>query len=345
MGIRRVVAVTSTIAVAVMAAVVGDLALAVGTVDRVIADPSVARSALGLPEVGPPLPRAVRPKGEVITPPGESGPQAAAPTSYLVVGSDARPGLAGERADVLMLVLVPDRTSQRPALVSLPRDLWVEDLCDGGSQRINAALNGCGEIPGPQLLGATVEHLTGLRVDHYIEIDLAGFESVVEALGGVEVCTAAPVRDRRAGLDLPGGCLQPSPAQTLAWVRARHLEELVDGRWRPVDGASDLMRNQHQQEVVLQLVGRLADLRSPLRARRIVAPLMEHVTLDEELALDELVGDAWAWRRLDPDTVLRPQIEVVGRTTAGGAQVLEAVGDVRQWFAQLLAELNSGAGA
>ena len=339
---RRVIGVMSAAVVLVLVAVAADLAVAIGSVDRVAADPTEARSLLGLPDAAP----------ELSTPkwsdPNRPGPDrgstpVAAPGVYLVVGSDARLGLDGARADVLMLGLLPQRTTERPALVSLPRDLWVDDLCNGGRQRLNAALNGCGEITGAQLLGATVEHVTGLRVDHYVEIDLAGFEAVVEAIGGVEVCTELPTRDRRSGLDLPGGCLVPSPEQTLAWVRGRHLEEFHAGRWRPVAGSSDLLRNRHQQQVVLEMLGSLAELRSPLRLRGVMTRLMDHATLSQGLGVDDLLNLAWTWRQVDPDAVLRPTIDVVGRTTPGGAQVLDPADDLRDQFARILADLAVGA--
>lgn len=338
---RRVIAGTAAAVAALTLVATADLVVAVRGVDRVAADPAVAHEALGPPTTPPAGRRAATadaaPDRRAVGPTGE-------PTVYLVVGSDARPGLTGARADVLMLGLLPPDTSQRPALVSLPRDLWVDDLCHGGRARLNAALNGCGEITGAQLLGATVEHVTGVRIDHYAEIDLVGFEAVVAGIGGIEVCTRFPTRDLPAGLDLPGGCLEASPAQVLAWVRARHLEELRNGRWRPVAGSSDLLRNRHQQETVLQVLGTVADLRSPWRLRRVLEPVLEHVTLGESLGVDHLLELALTWRHVDPDAIARPRIEVVGRTTAAGAQVLDPVGDLRERFAQIVADLAAEEG-
>jgi LCP family protein required for cell wall assembly len=70
-------------------------------------------------------------------------------------------------------------------LVSLPRDLRTE--IDGHTSKINAAF----ALGGPDLLVRTVERTTGLPINHYAEIDFAGFLKVVDALGGITLCTAA----------------------------------------------------------------------------------------------------------------------------------------------------------
>ena len=144
--------------------------------------------------------------------------------TILVVGSDSRGDLAagegtqgtgeefveGQRSDTMILVhLYGD--SDEAQLVSLPRDAWVTipahvDPVEGtpvpaGEAKLNAAfLQG-----GPALLVQTVEALSGLRIDHYAQIDFDGFVEMVDALGGVEVCLSEPAQDEVSGIDLPAG--------------------------------------------------------------------------------------------------------------------------------------------
>src|SRR5829696_1660087 len=111
--------------------------------------------------------------------------------NYLLVGSDSREGLtaeqrkkyatgnaAGNRTDTIMLVHVSD-SGGKPVMVSLPRDSYVP-IPGHGSNKINAAYS----IGGPKLLTTTVEQVTGIHVDGYIEIGLGGFASVVDSVGG-----------------------------------------------------------------------------------------------------------------------------------------------------------------
>ena len=103
-------------------------------------------------------------------------------TTYLIVGSDKRQeeaindGTEGERADTLMLLQVPQ--SGAPALVSLPRDSWVE-IPGYGEDKINASY----AIGGPELLVETVENLTGMTVDHYLEVSMFGVQDLVDGVG------------------------------------------------------------------------------------------------------------------------------------------------------------------
>lgn len=250
---------------------------------------------------------------------------------FLIVGTDSREGLdsleyfgdfPGERADVIMLFLRP-HDGRPPALVSIPRDLYVADLCRGGRSRINAAYAGCGEeISGPALLALTVEEFTGLAVDHFAAVDLAGFQKVVDRLGGYEICVEHPVRDAASGLDLPAGCTLADGTQTLAWLRSRQTEELVDGSWRTVPGVSDLTRMQRQQQFLVDILGRMTSFRSPNQLTALAADVAGLLTVDDDLTLSSAVDLAWSLRSIDLDQILRPEIPVRDETTSTGAAVL-----------------------
>ena len=145
-------------------------------------------------------------------------------TTFLMVGSDARTGMSkadrrrlhvgnnpstvGRRADTMLLVHVSSRHDAVTA-VSLPRDSYVTIPAHVGTdgstvpERRNK-LNAAYAVGGPSLAVATVERSTGVRIDHYVEVDFLGFEELVNAVGGVDVCTSKPLRDVQ-GRPAPAG--------------------------------------------------------------------------------------------------------------------------------------------
>ena len=153
--------------------------------------------------------------------------------NVLLVGSDSRADVdasfgkdEGQRADTVILAhLYGD--SDKAQLISFPRDLYVTIPAytdpETGVQhperkdRINAAIN----QGGPALLKATVEQLTRIRVDNYLQIDFAGFQQMVEELGGVEVCLRNDVQEPDSGIDLEAGRQVVRGEQALAFVRQR----------------------------------------------------------------------------------------------------------------------------
>lgn len=162
-------------------------------------------------------------------------------TTWLIVGTDSRDGLTqeekdklatgdseGARTDTVMLAHLP--RSGQPMLISIPRDLYVP-IPGMGSHKINAAFND----GGPQLLVQTIESLSGMRIDHYAEIGFGGFDRLVDAVGGVQMCLDRPLNDPKAGLKLPAGCQELNGAQALGLVRTRafpnaDLERVVNQR-------------------------------------------------------------------------------------------------------------------
>ncbi len=156
-------------------------------------------------------------------------------TNWLLVGSDSRKGLsaadrkklatgraAGQRTDSMMLLHIP-AGSDKPTLVSLPRDSAVT-IPGKGRNKLNAAY----AIGGPKLLAQTVETVTGVHVDHYMEIGFAGFVDIVDAVGGVEINVRAAVDDPKAGLKLKKGVQTLTGGQALGYVRTRKGGALPD---------------------------------------------------------------------------------------------------------------------
>lgn len=178
-------------------------------------------------------------------------------TTYLLAGSDVRgeagglpeDGTEGARTDTVMVLHVPQ--SGPSALISLPRDTYV-DIPGYGPNKLNAAYT----FGGAALLVQTVESLTGLHVDHYAEIGLAGVGSIVDAVGGVELCmdpavnmVTYPVNDPESGMvwDAPG-CRVLGSGDALAFARMRKS-----------DHEGDIGRGKRQQQLIASVASTVAD--------------------------------------------------------------------------------------
>ena len=242
--------------------------------------------------------------------------------TFLIIGSDARPTLGGTRADVILLIILPADNTE-PIMVSLPRDLYIPNPCTGTMSRINANLNGCGELAsGPELMAIAVEDYTGVQVDHFAVFDFVGFSQIVDGVGGVEICVENPVRDTGPRLDLPAGCTLATGTQALSWVRSRKTQEFVDGAWRTMPGVNDLARNQRQQDMLVQALRKLKGFRSVTEFSGLVEDLADTFSIDEGLSLGDAIDTAWDLRTIDPTGIRRPSIPVRFYTTSGGASVL-----------------------
>ena len=250
--------------------------------------------------------------------------------AYLGVGSDA----SGVLADAIVLALAPT-DGGAPIMVSIPRDLYIRNPCHEGWSRVNAALGGCeGFASGTELIALMVQGYTGIEIDHVARVTFDGFAAVVNALGGVTVCTDNPARDPRSGLDLPGGCVLADGYTTLAWVRSRHTEQLIDGAWQVVAG-SDFNRQSRQQDVLFQLAGKLASFGSVGSLDATLAAVAQAIKVDSGWAFSDVVATAWRYRGVTRDSVNRISVAVSDLVTSGGAYVLAPT----KSFNALLAEV------
>ncbi|MFF2953081.1 LCP family protein [Kitasatospora sp. NPDC057965] len=175
--------------------------------------------------------------------------------NLLLIGSDDRTGAnasygaaGGQRSDTTILLhLAADR--RRATAVSIPRDVMVSvpacEKPDGTRSRATLMqFNAAFETGGPACSIRTVEQLSGIRIDHYVIVDFAGFKRMVDAVDGVEVCVPQPIHDKDAKLDLPAGRQTLHGEQALGYVRAR--ETLGDG--------SDTQRMGRQQQFLAALI-------------------------------------------------------------------------------------------
>ncbi len=236
----------------------------------------------------------------------DNRPPRGAGENFLLVGTDGRERLTrAERTayrlggepchctDTIMLAHL-SRDRRRLTVVSVPRDTEVPLPAGDGHPAGPAKLNSAYQRGGPRLTVSTVEHLTGVHVDHYLELDFAGFMRTVDALGGVPVCTPVPLRDPESGLDLPAGTTVLDGGRALEYVRARHL-----------DATADLGRMNRQQRFVAEVVRRATAgglLLDPVRLAATVRDTLGSVRADAGLGSGDLVRLAEAVRDLGPDS-------------------------------------------
>ncbi|MCE7883072.1 MAG: LytR family transcriptional regulator [Actinobacteria bacterium ATB1] len=211
---------------------------------------------------------------------------------YLLLGSDSRAGhpfaatqgMTGRgRTDVIVLVrVIPGRV---PMLLSIPRDLRVRLPGSSGYEKVNAAY----ARGGLSLAVKTITERFGIPVHHVALVDFAGFERVIEVLGGVEVCTEFAERDSYSDLSKEAGCQTLDGPAALSYVRARHAEQLVGGTWR-TDPSGDFGRMARQQAVLFGLARKLRDAQNLARLPSLAAALEGSVSVDEGFTLAEMLA-------------------------------------------------------
>ena len=221
-----------------------------------------------------------------------TGTCAAESCTYLLLGSDSREGLSAEeidrfgddaaiggdnRSDTIILVRTePD--AQRATFLSFPRDLWV-DIPGVGPDRINAAFEAGILGGGAQLVARTITELTGMPIDHVLYVSLAGFEGVVDAIGGVELCLPEPMTDPLTALDLPAGCQRLDGSQSLAFVRTRH---------QPCDRIPDFARIARQQQFLRAVIARMLEPGEVLQLPSLIPSVLANLVVDDALNPAEL---------------------------------------------------------
>ncbi|GAB2654378.1 LCP family glycopolymer transferase [Nocardia goodfellowii] len=257
--------------------------------------------------------------------------------NYLLVGTDTRAGAnsqlgagtladaEGSRADTTMLVHIP-KARNRVVIVSFPRDLDVtRPQCAGWDNNnkdpqytkelfpsaIGEKLNAVYNLGGPKCLVSTIQRLTGVSINHFIAVDFAGFEAMVDQLDGVEVCATKPIVDGVLGTVLEkGGKQRIDGATALNYVRARH----VYGEER-----SDYDRINRQQRFMASLLrGALSSkvLFDPGKLNGFVDAFAKH-TMVANVAPNDLLTLGRSLQKLDAGTVTFITIPTAGTTSYG----------------------------
>lgn len=248
------------------------------------------------------------PVAEVLTPPLPDG------TNILLVGTDSRAGIdastenagaiiggdeviTGERTDTIMILRIEEESSK---FLSLPRDLWLP-INGGDPQRINTAFG-----QGPASVINTVQSELGIPISHYVQVDIAGFIDLVDAVGGVDITIPHPAFDRASGLDLPqAGTVTLDSTQALAFVRSRFYVEVVDGVERK-DLTSDLGRVQRQQEFMRALMLRVAEQRNPTVVNDMANSIADAIVMDDATSFRQAFDIANSLRSMAPESVVLP---------------------------------------
>ncbi|OKJ99904.1 transcriptional regulator [Streptomyces sp. CB03234] len=219
-------------------------------------------------------------------------------TTYLIVGSDSREGMTaeekrklhtgsaeGKRTDSMMILAA---CGSGNTMVSLPRDSDVEIPSFVGSESGKSfpahgrrvKLNAAYAEDGPELLVRTVEHNTGLRIDHYAEIGFAGFANIVDALGGVEMNIEKGFKDKKSGADFQAGKQTLNGEQALAFVRTRYAF-----------AESDLARTKNQQKFLSALASQAATpgtILNPFALYPTMGAGLDTLIVDKDMSLFDL---------------------------------------------------------
>ncbi|MFC7790816.1 LCP family protein [Streptomyces cinereoruber] len=236
----------------------------------------------------------------------------------LVLGSDSRSGdngaygrdEGGARSDTAMVVHVHEG-HKKASVVSIPRDTLITrpDCTDAQGAEVpgrrRAMFNTAYEVGGPACAVKSVEAMSGIRMDHYVEVDFAGFKEIIDELGGVEITTTRPIKDDDSHLDLAPGPHTLDGEQSLGLVRTR----------KGVGDGSDLGRIQLQQAFVKALVEQvkgLGVLTDPAKLLGLADAATRAITPDSELdSVQELTGFARGLSGIDAANVHMVTLPVV----------------------------------
>jgi LCP family protein required for cell wall assembly len=232
------------------------------------------------------------------------------PFNALLVGSDSRAGLTeeeqtdlgaqdetaagvqvtGERADTIILAHV-DPATNRVTMVQFPRDLYIP-LSTGGSGKINSALT-----TSRADLVRTVESLTGLDINVYAQVNIAGFRDLVDAIGGVDVCIPEPIPfDSNTGIEVTPeevGMVHFDGERALRFVRSRK-----------VFGEGDFARIQNQQKFLSAAVNKVTSPRTFLSFTKLLdikRAAGKNLKVDSNTDLRELYRLMQRFRSFDPE--------------------------------------------
>jgi LCP family protein required for cell wall assembly len=241
--------------------------------------------------------------------------------NFLLIGSDTRAGAdavynaakgtpdytSGERSDTMMLVHVPTGPA-KASIISFPRDSWVEiprwtDTKGAHHPAHMSKLNAAFSEGGSPLLVATLEQLSGIRVDHVVQIDFSGFKNMVNALGGIEVCVKTTRHDHDSGDNLTKGALHLIKGDAaLAFVRDR--KGLPGG---DIDRIAD---QQYFLSVVLHKVISAKTLTNPTKLYHFASAATKSLTTDTGFRLRQMELLATRLHSIDPAHVTFLQVPV-----------------------------------
>ncbi len=209
----------------------------------------------------------------------------------------------GERSDTIMIIRI-DPSSRRAAILSFPRDLWVNIAGTTRQNRINSAF----KSTDPNRLVDTIEKSFGIPVDHYVNVNFCAFKEIVTAVDGVKVPFLYPTRDKKTGFNVPTpGCINFDGDRALAYVRSRSGYRYFDTttqKWLE-DPTGDLGRINRQQDFLRRSMQRALDKGSSniWVANDLLNAALKNVITDDKLTPRGMLDLAQAMRDLNTRTV------------------------------------------
>lgn len=237
------------------------------------------------------------------------------PVYVLLLGNDRRPGQGWGRSDSIMLARLEPETG-RVSLLSFPRDSRVSVPGHGYTKLTHAAAYG-----GPALAIKTVKKLTGLPVNHYVQIDFEGFSSIIDAVGGVRVNV-----DRAAvspeGVRISAGKQVLSGREALTFARNR--KGYADG---------DFARMRNQQTVLMALAKKIVEPGNIRRLPKIIDSVSRHIQTD--MSVPDALDLASNFRNISKKTVKSKSATGKGARIGGGSYVVLDEAKLRDLVADL----------
>jgi LCP family protein required for cell wall assembly len=253
-------------------------------------------------------------------------PAAATGQNWLIAGGPGS-GLTGQQSQQLHVTHAfnkgpPDTWmllhigTNGPVLISLPRDSYVP-IPGNGMNKLNAAY----AFGGQRLAVQTVETVTGVHIDHYMEIGYSNLVNVVNAVGGVTMCVKQPMHDTNSGVNLNPGCQNLNGVEALSYARDRHDF-----------GSSDLQRVQDQRALLKALLTKVTSpgtMLNPFASVPAAFGSAQALTVDQGTHLYQLMQVAFALKNPKTGTV---PIANTSLPTAAGDAVVWDHGQASQLF-------------
>jgi LCP family protein required for cell wall assembly len=223
--------------------------------------------------------------------------------NLLIMGIDDRTGTrfvdegAGASDTTLLVHLYAGR--EKALVVSIPRDTMVEvPECTTSSGKVLPPrleqFNWAYAQGGPTCTVRTVEAITGIYLDHFVTVNLAGFQNIVDSLGGVDMCLEEPIQSDKAHVNLPAGFQTLNGEQALGYVRARYIGD-----------GSDLSRIERQQKFLRAMASKATTvgiIANPIRLRGVLESTADAIATDPGLSSSNAKRDlATSMRSLGSD--------------------------------------------
>lgn len=254
-------------------------------------------------------------------------------TNYLIVGTDSREGVdpdlatapsiglgvEGSRTDTMVVLHIGDDGNR---MMSLPRDLWLP--IDGGNA---AKLNSAAVVGGAPALIRTVQRELGLPLQRYLEVDIAGFLEVVEAVGSITIDFPRPACDPKSGLMVrQRGAIELGPQRALAYVRSRTYTEfsapevrralganatcdqIIASGLGSTDGTADIGRGDRQRRFLLAVFDEIGGTRNPITLLQVLGGLSGGLRIDDEMGMFDALSLARKMRGADIESVELPVV-------------------------------------